>query len=430
MTISADAQHSEVRVTPSVSTRAFIFAWCAALLFYVLEYATRSAPAVMIPQLSTAFARNAVGVSAILGAYYYTYSVTSLVAGMALDRAGAKYAVSFGAAVLGIGCLIFSIASPTDGYVGRLLQGAGSSFAFTGAVYLASRGFSSRSLATAIGVTQCLGMLGGSAGQFLVGPLLSGGIGWRDFWLFFGVVGLLLALLLVLATPTNDHAARTSKTSVMKLLAPYGVVLSNPQSYLCGLIAGLLFVPTTIGDMTWGVAFFQHDTHLDFKHAVTVISMVPLGWVIGCPLLGWLADKIGLRKPIIFLGGTILIIAVGQVTCFPSLLPPIIGMFVAGVASGAAMIPYTIIKEANPDEVKGSATGTINFLNFGISALVGPIFGGVLGKTLATTTTPLAHFSHAGIFWMTGVAAALILTFFVKETGHGTKQSLPSVALD
>jgi MFS family permease len=418
MAISGSAAHSERRVTPSLKARAFILAWCVALLFYVLEYATRSAPAVMIPQLSTAFARNAVGVSAILGAYYYTYSVTSLIAGMALDRIGAKYAVSFGAAVLGIGCLIFSIANPADGYAGRLLQGAGSSFAFTGAVYLASRGFSPRSLATAIGVTQCLGMLGGSAGQFLVGPLLSGGVGWRSFWLFFGVVGLALALLLVLVTPKNDHTESIAKTSILSLFAPYGVVFSNPQSYLCGAIAGLLFVPTTIGDMTWGVAFFQHDTHLDFKHAVTVISMVPLGWVIGCPLLGWLADRIGLRKPIIFLGGIVLLIAVGQVTCFPSLLPPVIGMFVAGIASGAAMIPYTIIKEANPDEVKGSATGALNFINFGISALIGPVFGAVLGRNLVTTTAPLEHFQHAGLFWMGAILLAMLLTTLLRETGH------------
>jgi hypothetical protein len=46
----------------------------------VLEYAASSAPAVMIPELSTAFARTAVGVGAILGGYYYTYSITSLFA--------------------------------------------------------------------------------------------------------------------------------------------------------------------------------------------------------------------------------------------------------------------------------------------------------------------------------------------------------------
>jgi hypothetical protein len=40
--------------------------------FYFLEYAARSSPAVMIPQLSAAFGTTAVGVSAIIGTYHYT----------------------------------------------------------------------------------------------------------------------------------------------------------------------------------------------------------------------------------------------------------------------------------------------------------------------------------------------------------------------
>ena len=77
--------------------------------------------------------------------------------------------------------VVCSLACPTAtaGYAGRLLQGAGSAFAFTGAVYLATHGFSARWLATAIGVTQCLGMLGGAAGQFVVGPLLEHGVAWQ-----------------------------------------------------------------------------------------------------------------------------------------------------------------------------------------------------------------------------------------------------------
>src|ERR1700758_4310252 len=84
---------------PRSGTRPFVIAWMIALLFYVLEYATRSSPAVMIPQLADAFGETTVGVSVVLGAYYYTYSLTSLVAGVALDRAGARYAVAFGSAV-------------------------------------------------------------------------------------------------------------------------------------------------------------------------------------------------------------------------------------------------------------------------------------------------------------------------------------------
>src|ERR1700733_6754228 len=89
------------------AARAFILAWVFALVFYFLEYAVRSAPAVMIPELSGAFGVDGLGVSAILGVYYYTYSTTSLIAGVLLDRYGAKYVVPSGMAILGFGCMVF-----------------------------------------------------------------------------------------------------------------------------------------------------------------------------------------------------------------------------------------------------------------------------------------------------------------------------------
>ena len=42
------------------------------------------------------------------------------------------------------------------------------------------------------------------------------------------------------------------------------------------------------------------------------------------------------------------------------------------------MLPYTVIKEANPPEVSGTATGVVNFLNFTFSALLGPVFAWIL----------------------------------------------------
>src|SRR5580693_127206 len=186
--------------TPAPHVSAYKLAWGAALIFYFLEYVVRSAPAVMIPELTTAFSVDAVGVSAIIGAYYYTYSVTSLAAGAALDRFGAKAPVAIGAVLLGIGCLLFVVSVPFVGYLGRLLQGAGSAFAFTGAVFLATHGFSGSVLATAIGFTQCFGMLGGSAGQFAVGPLIHGLVSWQQFWIFSGLALMVIAAVVLIAT--------------------------------------------------------------------------------------------------------------------------------------------------------------------------------------------------------------------------------------
>ena len=44
----------------------------------------------MVPELGKAFGTTAVGVAALLGTYYYTYSITSLIAGASLDWVGAK----------------------------------------------------------------------------------------------------------------------------------------------------------------------------------------------------------------------------------------------------------------------------------------------------------------------------------------------------
>ena len=384
-------------------TRAFVVAWVFTVLFYFLEYAVRSSPAVMIPELEGSFHTTALGLSAILGAYYYTYSTMSLVAGAALDRLGAKRTVPVGAAILGLGCLFFSGGSVMAGDVGRLLQGAGSAFAFTGAVYLAAHGFSARYLATAIGATQCVGMLGGSAGQFAIGPMIEHGLEVHAIWIGFGVIILAVAVFLYLATPKEQSAPHAQEGGFGSVLKPYKIVFSNPQSYLCGIIAGLMFAPTTIGDMIWGVASFQKDLQFSYHSAVLVASMVPLGWVFGCPLLGWLSDRIGRRKPVIMGSATVMILAGLQLALKPFPIPPHVAMFIFGVASGAAMIPYSVIKEVNPDNVKGSATGGINFLVFAITAFLGPVYAKHIGKGIGSSLTCTCIFRRAHFFGLLAV---------------------------
>ena len=61
-------------------------AWLVTAVYYFYQYTLRSAPAVMMPQLSDAFGLSTLGVASMVGLFYYGYSPFSLVAGVAMDR--------------------------------------------------------------------------------------------------------------------------------------------------------------------------------------------------------------------------------------------------------------------------------------------------------------------------------------------------------
>jgi MFS family permease len=395
-------------------------------VYYFYQYALRSAPSVMMPQLSDAFGVNALGVSAIVGMFYYGYSPFSLVAGTSMDRFGAKRVIPIGAAVVGVGALLFGTGNATVANIGRFLQGAGGAFALIGAVYLITKNFPASVAASLIGATQMFGMAGGSAGQFLVGPIIKNGVSWDRFWIYAGCVGLVISVVLLVLLPKETPKTTTSRSGAFgALLRSLGKVFRNPQSILCGFISGLLFIPTTILGMTWGVRFVQEARGREFDAAVTLAAAVPLGWMIGCPLLGFISDRLGRRKPVIF-GGTIMLLAVVTWVLFgnPEILRGHTVGILMGIASGAAMLPYTVIKEANPPELGGTATGVINFINFTFSALLGPVFGARLVEMPeGDTALALAHYQAGFQPLLYGVITALILTAFLKETGPASRKT-------
>jgi MFS family permease len=324
--------------------------------------------------------------------------------------------------MVGIGALLFGTGSSEVASVGRLVQGAGGVFALVGAAYIATTNFPASRAATLIGATQMFGMAGGSAGQVLVGPAIASGVPWSAFWIAMGIAGLVISVLLFFLLPEREKKERRddwlkSAAGAMK------TVFLNPQSILCGMIAGLLFIPTTIFDMVWGVRYLQEARGLDYGSAVMRSSMVPLGWIIGCPLLGFLSDRIGRRKPVIAAGAVVLLaclawILYGRTDLFP---PYTLGL-IAGLASGAAMLPYTVIKEANPAGMSGTATGVVNFLNFTFSALLGPVFGWLLvSASGGAANMTLDHYQMAFQPLLYGVALAIVLTLLLKETGPAAR---------
>src|SRR3954464_14393227 len=391
--------------TVNKAARTAAIGWLITAVYYFYQYTLRSAPGVMMPELSNAFGLTAAGGASMAGLFYYGDSPFSLVAGAAMDRLGPRRVVPIGAAAVGIGALMFASGNTGLANVGRFIQGAGGVFALVGAAYIAMTNFPASRAATLIGATQMFGMAGGSAGQFVVGPMIASGVGWSTFWVGMGIAGLAISVMLYLLLP-EPAAAKRQDDWFAGAMSGFGIVFRNPQSILCGIIAGLIFIPTTIFDMVWGVRHLQDARGLEYVDAVMRSATVPFGWIIGCPLLGAISDRIGRRRPVIIGSAAALLGCVAFILYGPAgLFPPFSLGLVAGIASGAAMLPYTVIKEANRPEHSGTATGVINFIIFSLTAVMGPILAGRLARATGDGARGLSHYQEAFLPLLFGVGA-------------------------
>ncbi|HEY4368621.1 MAG TPA: MFS transporter [Steroidobacteraceae bacterium] len=413
--------------------RALVIVWLMMAMSYFYQYLMRSAPGAMLAQLAEGFGLTTLGVTAMAGMFYFGYSPFSLVAGVALDRFGAREIVPIGAIGIGLGALLFASGDNEIASIGRILQGAGGVIALVSAVHIVTTRFPAARMATLVGVTQTFGVTGLLASQFLVSPSIIGGIPWRAFWIIAGLGGVMIGVILFLLLQKCDWSAQAaplgrSEDWLKNAGQALGTVFRNPQSILCGMIAGLLFIPTTIFDLIWGVRYLQEAHGFDYATAVMHSTTVPLGWIIGCPLLGAISDRLGRRKPVILSGAVVLLICLAWILHGPpDALPPYVLGLIAGIASGAAILPYTVITEVNPPQLSATAIGAVNFMNFTFSALLGPVFGAILSlleggpgrfslENYQTAFAPLPY----------GVGLAILLTLLLKETGPAIRARSPA----
>jgi len=400
--------------------------WSLAVIFYLYEYVLRVIPAVMVSELMQTFAVSASGLGLLTAFYLYAYAPMQLPVGMLMDRFGARRLLTFAAFICAAGSIMFGVSHSLNiASFGRLLMGAGSAFAFVGVVYVCSHWFEAKRLALLVGLANSLGMLGAASGQ---GPLsyVVDHIGWRQMWIYLGIFGLLLAVIIYFAIkkePKSAPAGQVAHESTNGILRKLKIVSSNPQSWINSVIALLFYATTVAFAGLWAVPFLMRVYGLPKEVAGFASSMIFIGWIVGGPLIGHFSDHIGKRKPMLLMFALICLGAMVGILLFNSMPVWLLYtlLFSVGFCQSAELLCYCLAVELNPPEAKGTAIALTNFMVFLAGALIQPIVGyfldlGWTGQMLNNERIYSAtDYKVAMIVFPATLLLSVIMTFFLKE---------------
>ncbi len=402
--------------------------WGLGAAFFFSEYLGRVAPGVVVPELSQEFHVSALMLGALSSMFLWPYIIMQMPVGMLVDRYSSRKLLCVMAAVTGIGCITFA-ASPGlfVAQLGRFLMGFGASFAFVGALKLATMWFSPTRFGLLAGFTQALGMLGAAIGA---GPLsvLVVGLGWRKtMWLIGGFL-IFIALLIGLVVRDNaiphhpDHSSE-EKTH-LSFWQAFTRVLKNPQSWFNGIYVGLIYAPTGAFAEFWGTTYIQHNNGFDKIHAAEAVSCIFLGWALGGPLVGLLSDRIERRKPVMYGSAFFSLITMTAALYWPNLSLPMLFllMFLYGLANTGVGVSYALAGEINERRVSGTSLAFANMASIIIAAAFQPLIGWFLDLQWDGTNVggvpvySVEDYRYAVLALPICLALGLISTFFVKET--------------
>ena len=401
--------------------------WGLAVAYFFSEYFVRVSPSVMLPQLIEAFGTTAEGLGHLSAFFYYPYVLMQLPVGLLVDRYGVRKLLTGMAFLTALGCLLFAQAHTVGAaQLSRFVIGFSAAFAFVGSLRLAATWFPPRRLGLLAGLTQAVGMLGAAFGGAPVSFLVSY-LGWRYAVLTMGAVFIVLALAIWCivrdAPKTIEAVAALKKPKALGMWRGLYTVLVNPQTWWNGFYVGLLYAPTTALGELWGVAYLHIGRGFSPHIAAFANSLVFIGFGLAGPVAGWFSDRLGKRKPMLFISTFMNAILLLLLLYVPHLA---VGyayglLFLLGVTNVGVSIGYAMAVEVNVREAIGASIAFSNMASVIIGALLQPIIGILLdthSKFAAHGINLIAPSAFKSSMWMLPVCSilAFVCVFWMKET--------------
>ncbi|CQR73649.1 putative sulfoacetate transporter SauU [Sporomusa ovata DSM 2662] len=400
---------------------------------YLVSYFHRAAPAVVGPEIMNEFSLAPSALGFIGSMYFWAYAATALPAGLLADSWGSRKTIAAFVFLAGIGGFIFSLATDVVSMAwGRFIIGFGVGVVYVAAMRILADWYKPDELATYSGVLLAVGNIGALISTT---PLvfLMGSIGWRNS---FSLVAVLTMVASVIAyrvirnkpnemgfpsfkvtseTVSQDANEKNSLSEAIK------VVFCNQRFYLLGLLL-FSFYGTFMGvGSLWAGPYLQNIYGISKQQAGNILMMFPLGMVLGCPLSGYVSDKILKSRKKVLLWGCIL-----HTLCYIPLLFLVDSLSIVllyalffwyGVSGGTFVSCFVCAQEIYEPRFAGTAVGALNIFLFSGGAFYQYVMGIVINSyvPLGPGVYPLAAYQAAFTIPVCGLLLGIIVFVFFKE---------------
>lgn len=400
--------------------------WSLGAAFFFYKYVLQVSPSVMSNQLMAAFSISGAQLGNLAAFFFYSYLSMQIPVGILLDRYSPRIVIFLAIFITALGTLFFAHANNFFiACLSRGLIGLGAAFSAVSCFKLATLYFPPQRFALIAGLSMTAAMTGAIGGEAPLSYLVKN-YNWHHAMLYVACLGFVLAFILVILVKDKKHAHINQERNAINFSLVYQqlkIILQHKQTWLLSLYSGLAFAPVSVFGGLWGVSFLQSAYQLNSIAAATSVSLIFIGFAIGCPISGWLSDLMKKRIVLMAIGTTLAFIAILFILYGNFSSPTLLNclLFIFGLGASCFFLCFSAIREIHPLIFAATVLGFMNTFDSICEALSEPFIGKLLdlgwdGKLENGARIFSLHDYHLAlamlpIYFLT----ALVILFFVKE---------------
>ncbi len=407
------------------SKRAWLVVFVAALFFFY-EFIQLNMFNSIDAQLMQRFHVDATELGVLSSSYFISNIIFLIPAGILLDRFSTKKLILITMSICVLG--IFLLSQSTDLTLAafyRFLSGVGSAFCFLSSVRLATRWFPPQRMALVSGLIVTMAMLGGMVAQTPF-TLLVAHIGLLKTLyvdVAFGIFILALMAIFIKNAP-DGYVEPVQTEDALKLSTSLKASYGTLKNWFAGVYTSLMNLPIFLLGALWGSLYLSQVHGLNREKASIIASMIFLGTTIGSPLMGFISDRLGRRKPPMLIGAMLTFANLLAIMYLPNLsFTELTLLFLSlGFITSTQVISYPLVAESNPRRITATAISVISISTIGGGALFQPFFGWLMSigwehkRLHGIAIYSIADFQRAMMIMPAAVVIAFVLALCVKET--------------